>query len=247
MHLINKITSRNIHKHSKKLQIFKIDQHNMYKSAKKPFTIIVEGNVGSGKTTFLKNFTNNENMQLVFEPFNKWENVNGYNLLKMMYEDFNSWSFTLQTYILLTMLQCHEIETDKPVKMMERSVYSARHVFIENLSRASILSKPEVAVLNEWYEWLLESGSCSVDLIVYLRTDPEVAFKRIKKRGRLGEKNLSLEHIQQINDIHEDWLFGKNKSFCPAPVLTLNADKDIDTIKNEYLNLQGKINFKLGA
>lgn len=46
----------------------------------KPFTVFVEGNVGSGKTTFLKHFAKYEAMILA-EPVDNWRNVCGHNLL----------------------------------------------------------------------------------------------------------------------------------------------------------------------
>lgn len=48
---------------------------------RKPFTIIVEGNIGSGKTTFLNNFAKSENAFLLSEPVDIWRNFKGNNLL----------------------------------------------------------------------------------------------------------------------------------------------------------------------
>ena len=58
---------------------------------KRPFTVMVEGNIGSGKSTYLKHFTNeakfSDNVEVVMEPVEKWRNLNTHNLLQMMYED----------------------------------------------------------------------------------------------------------------------------------------------------------------
>lgn len=52
------------------------------KSREKPFTVIVEGNIGSGKTTFLDYFQNHENEVCVLsEPVSMWQNCAGNNLL----------------------------------------------------------------------------------------------------------------------------------------------------------------------
>ena len=89
---------------------------------KRPYTVIVEGNIGSGKTTFLQPFMQNKNIQVCPEPVEKWRNLQGHNLLQQMYEDPSRWSMLLQTYIQLTMVQLHNQPCHQPVKIMERSL-----------------------------------------------------------------------------------------------------------------------------
>lgn len=47
----------------------------------KPFTVLVEGNIGSGKTTFLEHFQQFEDITLFTEPVEEWRNLRGWNLL----------------------------------------------------------------------------------------------------------------------------------------------------------------------
>jgi len=47
----------------------------------RPYTVFVEGNVGSGKTTFLEQFANCPNVFLAKEPVHKWQDVQGHNFL----------------------------------------------------------------------------------------------------------------------------------------------------------------------
>lgn len=47
-----------------------------------------------------------------------------------MYKEPNRWAMPFQTYVTLTMLQTHTMATEKPVKLMERSMYSAKFVKI---------------------------------------------------------------------------------------------------------------------
>lgn len=46
-----------------------------------PFTVFVEGNIGSGKTTFLEHFRQFEDITLLTEPVEEWRNLRGWNLL----------------------------------------------------------------------------------------------------------------------------------------------------------------------
>ena len=55
-------------------------------SRSRPYTVIVEGNIGAGKTTFLQPFKKHENIvQVVTEPVDKWRNLQGHNLLQCQY------------------------------------------------------------------------------------------------------------------------------------------------------------------
>jgi septin family protein len=56
----------------------------------RPFTVFVEGNIGSGKTTFLNYFANAD-VHLLSEPVEMWRNVEGHNLLVS--------SFVLVSYV----------------------------------------------------------------------------------------------------------------------------------------------------
>lgn len=46
-----------------------------------PFTVFVEGNIGSGKTTFLEHFRQFQDITLLTEPVEEWRNLRGWNLL----------------------------------------------------------------------------------------------------------------------------------------------------------------------
>lgn len=53
-----------------------------YAAGTQPFTVLIEGNIGSGKTTFLNHFQQfQDRVCLITEPVEKWRNVRGVNLL----------------------------------------------------------------------------------------------------------------------------------------------------------------------
>lgn len=52
-----------------------------YAAGTQPFTVLIEGNIGSGKTTFLNHFQQfQDKICLITEPVEKWRNVSGVNL-----------------------------------------------------------------------------------------------------------------------------------------------------------------------
>ncbi|XP_021914701.1 thymidine kinase 2, mitochondrial isoform X3 [Zootermopsis nevadensis] len=130
----------------------------------KPFTVFVEGNIGSGKTTFLNHFARPD-VDLLSEPVDMWRNVEGHNLLGLMYENPSRWGLTFQTYVQLTMLDLHTRTSTHPVKMMERSIYSARYCFVENLAREELMPAADYVVLDEWFKWITSHFHIGGDLI----------------------------------------------------------------------------------
>lgn len=162
--------------------------------------IIVEGNIGCGKTTFIQYFAKNF-PRIVFpylEPVEKWRDVRGHNLFALMYHDPKSWSLAFQQFVQLTMIKIHSAQPNhnensglelNSVKLMERSLFSARHCFVENLSRNGLMKDEEMVVYDEWFKWL--TRDVKVDLTIYLRASPDTCINRIKSRSRTEESQIS--------------------------------------------------------
>ncbi|XP_023335099.1 deoxynucleoside kinase [Eurytemora carolleeae] len=207
----------------------------------RPLTVLVEGNIGAGKTQFINRFNNIPHLQILQEPVDKWRNVNGNNLLQLMYQDPCRWSLAFQTYVQLTMLENHAVSL-YPIKIMERSIYSARYCFVENLKRTGKMQSSEYEVLKAWFEYLISAPEMNIDadLIVYLRTTPKVAYERLKLRSRGEEHLIPLQYIKDLHGLHEDWLL--NHSFpIPAPVVVIDADKDACDLEEDFLNVKNMI------
>merc|ERR1711997_1427380 len=217
---------------------------NMSSSTKRPYTVIVEGNIGAGKTTFLEPFKKHESLvQVCTEPVDKWRDLQGNNLLQKMYEDPKRWSFELQSYIQLTMVQEHMRPCPVPVKMMERSLLSARYCFVENLFNSGNMEESEYLVLSEWFNFLVSCPlmNFKVDQIIYLRTDPEVVYQRIKNRNRSEENTIPLQYLTDLHNLHEAWLVQQTKIKTQAPVTIIDANGNLDDLSEEYLKCQQDI------
>ena len=75
---------------------------------------------------------------------------------------------------------------------------SARYCFIENLFETGTMCESEYLVLSEWFNYLVSSPQLDfhVDRIIYLRTDPEVAYERIRKRNRTEENTIPFQLVK---------------------------------------------------
>ncbi|KAF7242822.1 Thymidine kinase 2, mitochondrial [Varanus komodoensis] len=158
-----------------------------------------------------------------------------------MYQDATRWGITLQTYVQLTMLDHHTRTQISPIRMMERSIYSAKYIFVENLYQSGKMPEVDYVVLTEWFEWILKNINVSVDLIVYLQTSPETCYKRLKRRCREEEKVIPLEYLEAIHQLYEDWLIKQTLFKVPSPVLVLPADHDLEDMMEKYKENQDQI------
>jgi len=202
--------------------------------SRRPFTIAVEGNIGAGKSTFLDHFAKVDSVQVFPEPVAKWQNMGGRNLLELQYSDPERWSHLVQSYIQLTMAENHTAPlsgAEKEVKMLERSIQSSRHCFIQNFRDTGKMSEAGYRVLVEWFEFLTaRSTDMDVDMFIYLRTSPEVAYQRVQERARKEEEVVPLAYLRQVHDLHEKWV----KSIKNVPVLIVDANQDVKEVPDIY-------------
>lgn len=102
------------------------------------------------------------------EPIDWWRNLDGHNLLDLLYSDIHKWHNTFQMYVQLTRLK---IQTTPPknssttVQMFERSVQNNRYCFVEQAYKSGILHGADYTILNEWYKWAKKNCDIDLDLI----------------------------------------------------------------------------------
>uniref|UniRef100_A0A1I8I1Y8 DNK domain-containing protein n=1 Tax=Macrostomum lignano TaxID=282301 RepID=A0A1I8I1Y8_9PLAT len=160
-------------------------------SSHKKFTVSVEGNIGSGKSTMLEYFSSGI-VESIPEPIDKWCNLAGI---------------------------CTGLSAHRPVKMLERSVYTARFCFMTNAVNQGLLNSAEMQVLDCYYRSLLTgqwAEHLRVDLYVYLRCPPEICFNRVKLRNRSEESaGVTLSLLENLHQLHEQWLLDDQSADRP--------------------------------
>lgn len=173
-------------------------------------------------STFLSYLNIDAFAEKIMEPIEAWQNVNGVNLLQLVYSNPGKYSFTFQMFVLITMLQNHNKPYNKPIKILERSFTAAHTCFAELLTIQGHIRPEEHQVLKSWTNAMEKTGMVNVDLIIYLRTTPSTAFTRVQQRERKEESNLTLTYLEELHNLHEIWLH-KNQ----VPLIVLTADGDM--------------------
>lgn len=196
--------------------------------------LVIEGNIGAGKSTFLKTIGGVFNAQLVYEPHQQWQTIAGENLLDYFYKDTQRWAYTFQSYAFITRVMEQErsgLINNAPLQILERSVYSDRYCFAKNCFEMGLMTTLEWKLYQEWFDWLIGSYAIIPDGFIYLRTDPKVCYERLLKRNRSEEAGVSLDYLELLHTKHEDWLMHKKgvaSYLQDVPVLVLDCDEDFE-------------------
>jgi len=160
-----------------------------------PLMIAVEGNIASGKSTFLELLSKQHHVAIFPEPVARWTDVGGTNLFRDMMEDGPRWMHAFQFFSSLTRVEIAYQAAKAPasISIMERSLFSERYCFVQMMAEAGSLTQGEFTILNRWFKMLTGRGdpSLELDLIVYIEAEPEVLMQRIRGRGRGGEETLA--------------------------------------------------------
>jgi deoxyadenosine/deoxycytidine kinase len=156
--------------------------------------ITLDGNIGSYKTSILNYFHKNYKTAIDVEPVESWNEY-----LKGIYNTRNS---TYNFQIKVWMDRCWIQEKSNAIILMERSPYFIKNVFVEKAYEDKTINEEEyknMLSLHKRTDKLWEPEG-----YIYLRSNPEQCFNRIKKRARDAEKNIKLEYIKRIHELHED-------------------------------------------
>ena len=176
-----------------------------------PEIFIVEGNIGSGKSTFLTRVKQilGDEVQIIYEPLEEWQKItdeNGKNILDYFYTDMERFCYAFQSMAFITRYQkTLTIDTTKKYVFIERSIFSDKKIFAENCHKNKIMTEIEWNIYQEWFNSMSKLINFPFQFI-YLRCQPETSYQRLKFRNRDEEKEVPLEYLRELHQRHEDWL-----------------------------------------
>lgn len=190
--------------------------------ADKQYFIGIAGNIGSGKSSLTTRLAKN----FQFMPY--FESVDNNPYLEDFYKDMSRWSFHLQVYFLSSRFnQQNQIEKANQSMVMDRTIYEDAEIFARNLNQMGFLDdrdyKNYVALYEEMTSFLKVP-----DLLVYLRASVPTLVRQIQQRGRSYESSISIDYLEKLNELYEDWVTRYDK----GPKLIIETD-DLDFVKNE--------------
>ena len=175
--------------------------------------ISIEGNIGSGKSTFVSKlkeyFSNREDVCFLQEPVNEWLDIkdeNGMNILEHYYKDQKSYAFQFQMMAYISRLAILKRAVENPQYkyiITERCLYTDKNVFCKMLYDEGLIESIGYQIYNKWFT---EFQDLAIPYkCVYLRTDPEVSKSRVDIRARV-EESIPIDYLKKCHAYHEEWL-----------------------------------------
>lgn len=215
---------------------------------------IIEGNIGAGKSTFLKLAGQAlKNVTIDLEPVDCWQQqLFGQSLLGHFYTDPKRWAYTMETFTLMVRMadnirrttslrdyQLTQVNNNSGVLLnnllVERSIYSGRYCFASNSHQSGFMSDLEWGLYTQMFDFLTSKQHNPLYKIptgfVYLKTSPEVAYQRTNQRKRIGESGIPVDYLSEISRKHDEFLLDKINlpaELQAVPVLVLDADTDFE-------------------
>lgn len=178
----------------------------------------VEGNIGSGKSTFVRNLRRwymkaHPGFEIVFleEPVKDWESIkdkDNTTILEKFYGNQSKYAFAFQmmAYISrLAILKRAVEQNPKAVIITERSLYTDKEVFAKMLYEDDKIEDVEYQIYLKWFDEFQKEYP--LEGIIYLVTDYKTCHERIEKRNRGGENGISMFYLNMCGDYHNKWIY----------------------------------------
>lgn len=181
--------------------------------------IAVEGGIGVGKTSFVQLLGAQINAKLILEPVE--ENPFLFNF----YKDPKRYAFQTQLFFLLSRFKQQQemagsADLFNPVTVSDYlfdkdKIFASLNLDVDELDLYRIISKS------------LESKVIYPDLVIYLQAGPKNLIKKIKRRNRAFEREISEDYIRELVEAYDHFFFHYHKT----PLLIVDTN-EIDFVKN---------------
>ena len=200
--------------------------------------LVIEGNIGAGKTTLATKLSEELNAKLVLEQFA--DNP----FLPKFYADKERYSFPLELSFLAD--RYNQIKKEVLHPELFRSMLISDYYFTKSaIFAANTLQEDEYRLFRKLFNIVFESLP-KPDLYVYLHVSVDNLLKNIRKRGREYEQQIEPRYLETIQQGYFDYF----KQVTQFPVLIIDIN-GIDFVGNitDYKLLKDQIfnqEFKLG-
>ena len=181
--------------------------------------VVIEGNIGAGKTTLAKMLAEDYQANLLLEEFA--DNP----FLPKFYQNPEKYAFHVELSFMATRYQ--QLVNKLPYQNLFKTFSLADFYFSKSLLFARItLSESEYRLYRQIFNIIYKSIP-RPDLYVYLHVDVDKLLNNIQQRGRDYEKDLQGDYLKQLEK--EYFSYMKRQTDMRIVVLDMN---NIDFVKN---------------
>ena len=175
--------------------------------------IVIDGNIGSGKTTQL-NLLEGKGLKIHREPIEKWP-------LELFYSDTRRWGLTFQLIVLETFQEFAEVDG---LHIHERCPLSSREVFWKDLEKT-----PEE---DQVYNWAFDHHGWKPDIYILLNKHPQLCMDHIQTREQVGDTGVGIDLLTRLHG-HYEVMFEN----LTCPKFMLDASETPEKIHENILDI----------
>ena len=192
--------------------------------------IVIEGNIGIGKTSLAKKLSKNLNKNLILEGF--IDNP----FLEKFYQDPKRYALNLELTFLVD--RCRQLNDYKNQLDIFKTGVVFDYDIVKSLIFAGVTLNENDFNLYRNIFYFMTKDLLKPNLIIFLMQSPENLLLNIEKRGRYFEKNIKKDYLKKINQAYIKSL----KSKTDWNILFIDVS-DIDFVENDsdYLELLYRI------
>jgi deoxyadenosine/deoxycytidine kinase len=196
--------------------------------------IVIEGNIGAGKTTLVKKLGEDFNARLILERFA--ENP----FLPKFYEDPERFSFPAELSFLAD--RYHQLKEELSNRQIFSSLLIADYYFSKSLIFArNTLKDDEYNLYRQLYD-IIHQHLPIPDLYVYLHVPIEKLLTNINSRGREYEQNIEETYLLQIQNGYFDYIKSRENFriliIDGSSINYIKSEDDYIRVKNCIFNTQ---------
>ncbi|MBI5009398.1 MAG: deoxynucleoside kinase [Bacteroidia bacterium] len=185
--------------------------------------VVIEGNIGAGKTTLATRIADEFNARLILEHFA--DNP----FLPKFYKEPEKYSFPLELSFLAS--RYRQLKDELVAQDLFKAFTIADYYFMKSLVFASSTLTGDEYNLYRQIFYIIYGSLPKPDIYVYLHLSPDRLLKNIKKRGRNYESNITKEYLQKIQESY--FAFFRQNTENKYLVIDLNAVDYVDN-ENDY-------------
>lgn len=192
--------------------------------------LVIEGNIGAGKTSLATLLAEETGSKLVLEQFS--DNP----FLARFYEDPQRYAFQLELSFLSERYQQIKNELGQP-DLFQQSVVSDYFLAKSLIFSKYNLKNDELKLFEKLFS-IINLQIPRPDLYVYLHVPVETLLDNIRKRGRSYEQNIQAEYLKEV----QDGYFGFFKSQSEMKIVVVDTS-NVDFVNNisDYIRIKKMI------
>ena len=185
--------------------------------------MVIEGNIGAGKTSLARKIADDTNSKLILEQFA--ENP----FLPKFYKDPDRYAFPVELAFLAERYQ--QLKTEIAPRDLFQTKTVSDYYFIKSLIFSKNTLKDDEYKLYKQLFDIIQQQLTLPDLYVYLHVNTDNLLRNIKKRGRDYETEIEKSYLDMIQNGYFEFI--KSRADMTFVVLDMN-NIDFVTSNEDY-------------